>query len=79
MIYLFSEVVRLARMATLADVRKLEGRKPDKRDRDALALGSYVVVVTAAKRERLCHQAYLKADGGSLEIQKEIDGLAVLV
>ena len=68
-------VVTIVRMAALADVKKLDGRKPDKQDREALANGSYVVVRFEDGTERLYHQAYLRADGGGREIGEVLDAL----
>lgn len=67
--------VTIKRIAVLADVQKLDGRKPDKRDREALENGSYVVVDDAGK-ERLYHQCFLRADDGAREIGKVIDALS---
>lgn len=67
----WGQVVTIVRRAVLADVQALDGRKPDKQDRDALRAGSYVVVKDDGK-ERLYHQCYLRADGGSLEIADAI-------
>jgi hypothetical protein len=70
----FGGEVEIVREGTLDDVRKLDGRKPDKQDRDAIANGSYVVirhVVPATQdgmRETLCHLSYLRADGAFPEI-----------
>jgi hypothetical protein len=56
----------------LSDVEKLDRRKPDKMDRDALKAGSYIVVLDGEK-ERLYHKAYLRADGGAREIADAIE------
>jgi len=66
--------VTIVRVATLSHVQILEGRKPDKQDRSAVRNGSYVVVLDGDE-ERLYHQAYLLADGGSQEIAQAIEGL----
>ena len=60
--------VTIVRWATLGDVQKLDGRKPDKTDRQAIANDSYLVVRFADGKEQLYHQAYLRADGGAQEI-----------
>jgi len=59
--------VTILRLAQLGDIVRLEGRRPDKQDREALKAGSYVVVDDAGK-DRLYHHAYLRADRGSVEI-----------
>jgi hypothetical protein len=64
--------VLIIRRATLADVRRLDRRVPDAQDRAALAAGSYVIVADHGQ-ERLYHVAFLRADGGSLEIQRAIE------
>ena len=68
--------VTIKRHAVLADVKKLDGRKPDKQDRDALANGSYIVVERSDGKEQLYHQAFLRADDGSREITRAIEALA---
>lgn len=68
------QTVEIVRKATLADVKKLDGRKPDAQDRDAIKNGSYIVVRDGDK-ERLYHQAFLRADGGSVEITQAIEAL----
>ena len=65
------QVVTIKRIAILDDVRRLDHRAPDKVDRSAIRSGSYVVVDDSGY-ERLYHQAYLRADGGSLEIADAI-------
>jgi hypothetical protein len=67
----FGQPVQIKRVARINDIKRLENRAPDERDRTALALGSYVVV-TDNEKERLYHIAYLRADGGSLEIDAAI-------
>jgi hypothetical protein len=69
----FGGTVTIIRTAVLADVQKLDGRKPDKQDREALENGSYVVVRDEDGKERLYHQAYLHADGGCREISEAIE------
>ncbi len=73
----FENVVVVKRVAALDDVRKLDGRRPDKTDKKAVELGSYVVVEEkdgrGAGTERLYHVAYLKADDGWNEISKAIE------
>lgn len=68
------EPVTIKRRAVLADVEKLDGRKPDKQDREALKNDSYVVVESDGK-ERLYHQAYLRADRGWIEILESLDAI----
>lgn len=71
----FGQPVTIIRVAILDDVKKLDGRRPDKQDREALKHGSYVVVRDDDK-ERLYHQAFLRADGGAREIGDAIDALS---
>lgn len=59
--------VTIKRLAQLEDIKRLEKRRPDKQDRAGLASGSLVIVDDHGE-ERLYHQAYLRADGGSREI-----------
>lgn len=75
----FGGEVELVRVGTLDDVRSLDGRKPDKQDREAIDNGSYVVVRRRDDgKEQLYHLAYLRADGGSLEISAAIEQLPAL-
>jgi hypothetical protein len=70
----FGNQVRVLRYATTDDVKKLDGRKPDKQDREAIKSGSYVVVADAdSGKERLYHQAFLRADRGSVEITEALE------
>lgn len=73
----FGDKVKIIRTAVLADVQKLDGRNPDKWDKDAVNAGCYVVVKAADhqedQKERLYAQAFLRADGGSVEIGKAIE------
>ena len=71
----FGDPVTIKRVATLEDVKLLDGRKPDKQDRDAIEKGSYVVVAEDDGAERLYHLAYLRADDGSREITAAIEAL----
>lgn len=71
------DVVTLKRLATLEDVKPLEGREPDTQDLEALENGSYVVVIQDDGTERLYHQAFLRATGGSAEIGEAIDNLLI--
>ena len=64
--------VTVLRLAALADVRRLDGRKPDKQDRDAIKSESYVVVKDDSGQERLYHLAFLRADEGAAEIMKAL-------
>jgi hypothetical protein len=66
--------VTIVRVATINDVKALDNRKPDKRDREAIRCGSYVVVLDD-QVERLYHLGFLEADGGSLEIGDAIRAL----
>lgn len=70
----FGQALTILRVATEADVRQIEGRKLNKTDREALASGSYVVVAEE-ESERLYHQAFLRADGGSVEITRALEAL----
>lgn len=71
----FGEECKIVRMAKLADVQKLDGRKPDKQDRDAIKNKSYVVIRFPGDSEKLYHQAFLRADRGALEIAEAIEAL----
>jgi hypothetical protein len=66
------QVVTILRYARLADIERLDKRKPDKQDRQALRYSSYVIVDDGGK-ERLYHQCYLRADGGAREIADAIE------
>lgn len=73
----FGNPVTIVRRARLADVKALDGRTPDKQDREALKNRSYVVVRDVESgQERLYHLAYLRADGASREITEAIEQLA---
>jgi hypothetical protein len=76
----FENVVVVKRVATLDDVKEFEGRRPDKTDKKAIELGSYVVVeeqdgcnAGTPRAMRLYHVAYLKADNGWSEISNVIE------
>lgn len=73
----FPNILIVERMAVLDDIRRLDKRKPDKIDRKAIELGSYVIVREQdghnAGGERLYHIGYLKADGGWGEISDAIE------
>lgn len=71
------DVVTLKRIAVEGDVLKFEGRQPDAQDRMALNNLSYVVVEQDDSIECLYHLAYLRASGGSKEIDGIIDDLVV--
>lgn len=72
----FGDKVTIVRPAVLEDVERLECRKPDQQDRDALEMGCYVVVRSEDDgQERLYNQAFLRADGGSREIAEAIEGV----
>lgn len=64
--------VKILRRGTLDDVTKLDGRKPDKQDREAIKLDAYFVVECFGQ-ERLYHLAFIRADGGAKEIDDEIE------
>lgn len=69
----FGNPVTIRRLAILEDVKLLDKRTPDKADRQAIKQGSYVVICENDTHElRLYHLAYLRADGGSLEIADAI-------
>lgn len=67
--------VVIQRLGTLDDVRKLDKRKPDKLDREAVKMNAYVVVseVEYGDKLRLYHIAFLRADNGSREIGAVVD------
>lgn len=64
----------IERHALLEDVKKLDGHKPDKQDRENLANKCYIVVEDEGK-ERLYALAFLRADDGAREISAEIEKL----
>jgi hypothetical protein len=63
----WGQEVRVIRYAVLSDVARLDKRKPDKDDREALKNKSYVVVSDSGT-ERLYHLAFLRATDGLSEI-----------
>lgn len=70
----FGHELTIERVATLADIKPLTGRKPDKLDREALSRDSYVIVVHKDDGMRdLYHLGYLRADGGWPEISAAIE------
>lgn len=69
----FGNRVTILRLAKIEDVAKLEGRKPDKRDREAIANDSYVIVTDEDSQRQIYHQAFLRADGGAREISAIIE------
>lgn len=75
----FPNIVTILRIGTLDDVMRLDGRKPDKIDKQAVGLGSYVVVREkdglGAGKERLYHIGYLRADNGWNEISNAIEAI----
>lgn len=71
------QAVKIVRLATLADVTKLDYRKPDKHDRERVKFQMYVVVEDDGI-ERLYDFVYLRADGGAKEIDKAIADLRAL-
>ncbi len=70
----WGQTVTIKRHATLADVRALEFRKPDKADKANLANGCYIIVEDSGQ-ERLYALAFLRADDGSVEITRAIEAL----
>lgn len=73
----FPNLVTVLRPAVLDDVKRLEGRRPDKIDKQAIELGSYVVVREedglGKGKERLYHIANLRADNGWTEISDALE------
>lgn len=67
------DVVTILRNAVLADVEAMDHRKPDKTDRIAIDNLAYVVVRQDDGKERLYHQAFLRADGGFAEIERALE------
>jgi hypothetical protein len=72
----FGNPVEVLRYGTLDDVRQLDGRKPDARDKKSVEARSYVVVrdIEAPFQMTLAHIAYLRADDGLNEIMAAVDG-----
>lgn len=70
----FGNRVTIQRLAKLSDIKELDGRKPDKQDREALANDAYVVVSDDYNKLRLYHVGFLRADGGSVEISAVVEG-----
>jgi hypothetical protein len=73
----FGDEVAIVRIGTLADVKSLDKRKPNKQDRDAVDNMSYVVVRQNDGTERLYHQAFMRATGGSVEIGAALDAVCL--
>lgn len=75
----YPNLLTIERVAVLEDVKRLDGRRPDKVDRQAILAGSYVVCKahdgTRAGQEELYHIGYLKADGGWPEIHDAIEAV----
>lgn len=71
----FGEPVTIVRKGVLEDVRKFDGRKPDKQDRACVEAGSYVIVRFGDGGEQLYHQGFLRADDGSAEITKALEAV----
>lgn len=73
----YPNLMSIERIAVIEDVKRLDKRKPDKVDREAIRLGSYVVCKaldgSRAGREELYHIGYLKAEGGWPEIHAAIE------
>lgn len=72
----FGEVITIERYATLADVTRLDRRKPDAQDRKAVKSKSYVIVRFADGSEQLYHLAFLRADGALPEIMNAVRAAA---
>jgi len=74
--------VTIQRLAKIEDVKALDKRKPNEVDREAIAGDSYVVTSDEHGTLRLYHLAFLRADGGGVEISavvaacKANDGVA---
>jgi hypothetical protein len=70
----FGDTVTVERYATIADVKRLDGRKPDKQDRQMIENNAYVIVTSVDDgKERLYAIAFLRADGGLSEIMQALD------
>ena len=68
---------RIVRKAVLADVKRLENRKPDAHDRRRVADGCYLVTTSVdGSHEVLQDVAYMRADGGLSEIMEAVRALA---
>lgn len=72
--------VIIQRLAKLEDVQPLDGRKPDKQDRERIKINCLVVVTDTMLQEetggdalRLYDIAFLRADDGAREIGAVID------
>lgn len=74
----FGNPLTIVRMGTLDDVKTLDQRKPDKQDRAVVEAGGYVVVREEGGKERLYHQAYMRADGGAREIGEALEALGTV-
>jgi hypothetical protein len=76
----FGHKLTVVRFATLDDVQRLEKRKPDQQDREAIKHGSYVITRLEegahTGRVDIHHQAYLRADDGSREITAALEATA---
>lgn len=73
----FGHTLTITRYATLEDIGRLEKRKPDKQDREAVKNGSYVLVCYADDgQEDIVHQAYMRADDGCREIFAALEATA---
>lgn len=68
----FGDPVTITRLAVLEDIQRLDGRKPDKTDRRALELGSYVIIRQDDQKEILASLGYLRADGGLKELMEAV-------
>ncbi len=77
----WGSIINPVRMATEADVKTLDKRKPDKHDRERIRLGMFVVATSADEKknvdfvERIHEVAWLRADGGIHEIDEALKPL----
>lgn len=72
----FGDPLTIVRRAKLDDVERLDGRKPDAVDVEAVKHGNYVVATYHDDgRESLQTLAFLKADDGWKEIEAALAGL----
>lgn len=70
----FGDPLTIVRLAVLEDVETFDGEPPDDVDKANVEAGAYVIVKYAETGKlNLYHIGFLKADGGSNEIQEAID------
>jgi hypothetical protein len=78
----FGDEIEIVRVAVLADVKRLDKRKPDKHDKQRVADGCYIVTRSKSADdpfggdERLHDICYMRADGGFKEITEAIRRLS---